>query len=1328
MVSLWQKIADILRLSRLEKRWQKAARILAIIVVFCTTYMLILPAITVEKETYCGITDESHIHSEGCYIMPKPELGPDGETAEIWEKTLEDIEFTQSGAENVLAVAASQLGYKESELNCILDDKGVTQGYTRYGQWYGNPYGNWNGMFVSFCLYYGGLEDAEKLIASSALGLHLQWTDKDLYESADTHTVKEGEIAFFDKNGDGEADSVGIVSEIDEDSVIKVIIGDSEGAVAEITLEDKGQIMGYGLTGEVTVKSTEEETTAEEVTETIAEETVSETAETTEEPISAEKATEHKEEATTEETLAEEATTEETATVAETTTEVSTTEVTTTEETTTEATTTEVTTTEALSTNTTTENITEDEMQKEIEKYSANLDKDTLSALDELSEEDRNLVLKMLYINSLLPTLDEFYEELDRLYELDDTEGEEEYIKEIHNKFSYAYCLYQCLDELQIYFTETEKLFELKDFFVNLPQTYVSAETGNIQFNFINYRWYNANNNAWDDTLITPIISHGGTVSETVGTAVNRFWWGFVVEYNSQYDYYYVDEIYVPEGSSASNNDKILALESDTAFVLLIWMADGGTTQQRAAAAIAQTVEVNDRVNISIDPTTVSSGYKSAGYGTISFDVPFVEPTTEPPTTEPDEPDEPVGDPVIEDIPLSDITDGELSDTQVKDAGGKTTSAEGDVEISKSIDGTDIENVFDITLTVRTESSMQTYLADPDMAVVIVMDISNTMNSKYPAGSTTSRYDAAVVAAENFINQFAEKGQGISKLGFVAFNTHAHEIIELQACTTANAPSLISEMKTDTKAIISASGYASSHDRFTNIEAGLKMGYDMLDASGNENKYIVFLSDGFPTTYLKTGTTTYQGYDPYTPSGTKGSDGVFYDYVKGYYCDHGTSYSDKAAIRAREIAEAIKSPEMGATIFSIGVDVSGQNIYDYEYTDAEYASNEFSIIDRTSTNYEIGDESLNGSEAYEGLRAFEYWLKYSIGSSYYYDSNNQTQITEAFNNIFTAIENMNKESRETIWTTTDPLPVLGEDASVVEFINFFDKDGNAVYDVDEDEGFEYLDGEFGVGLENTAFHKDDTIYWDLKDSGYTTDTSEDGNTTYFYYRIKYRIRLYNENAQFVEHITYNTNGDAYLEYKTITTVNDVTTVSENKKLYFEKPAVEGYYENFEFFKQSNLGNPLEGAVFTLTHDDEACPVCHGNGKPVTTVSKLGPFTSEADGSVSFPRIPSGHIYILKETVVPEGYMEPDKIYKVTVAMDELSVRIYESEEDTVGTPWSGDGDFTLTNRPYTYVLPETGGTGTYHLYIIGGLLIILSAVFLLCLYKNDRGRRRKGFR
>lgn len=47
------------------KRWQKLVSVLGCMVVFCTTYALILPAITMEKPPLCGI--EAHEHGESCY-------------------------------------------------------------------------------------------------------------------------------------------------------------------------------------------------------------------------------------------------------------------------------------------------------------------------------------------------------------------------------------------------------------------------------------------------------------------------------------------------------------------------------------------------------------------------------------------------------------------------------------------------------------------------------------------------------------------------------------------------------------------------------------------------------------------------------------------------------------------------------------------------------------------------------------------------------------------------------------------------------------------------------------------------------------------------------------------------------------------------------------------------------------------------------------------------------------------------------------------------------------------------------------------------------------
>lgn len=1163
-----------------------------------------------EKVLICNTPE--HIHTGECY----PDFNADVETQSDWLRTFEDVKLTDSPAENLVNIAKTQLGYKESTLNFKYDDNGVKNGYTRYGEWYGNPYGNWNAMFISFCLSYSNIENADALISSGAETMHQLWQNAEAFEAADDHSTKVGEIVFFDTDGDGVTDHTAIVSEVSEEK-IKVITGDLDGSVEETDIDDSMVIIGYGLTHKL--KTVEEVTTTEEATT---------------------------QETTTEEAITEEPTTQSTSQNKD-----------------------------ILSVN---DVYSDPEWSEKVSAFEKNLSEKERSKLDELSEKERKAVLELSYTISLLPTVDEFFEALDYYYENDDEYGETRYITLTQDKMISAYAHYQPIGHLEEYIIGLSNLLDLKDVYSATPFT--TGTSAAVTFNYINQGW----------SAVAPVIIYGGNASEklTSGSNVNQYWNGIVVEYNSTDKYYYVSQKY--KGGSESSATTVRSLEATTSkgFVIFIWMADSGATDlQKAAATVADNVVVGDRVSITVDPTSLSSGYSSAGYGSIIF--------AEKPK-----------EPVVENIPVSDINDGELSDAQVKDAGGITTSPDDDVKISKSIDGTDIENVFDITLTVRTESSIQTYLADPDMAVVIVMDISNTMNSAY--GGTT-RYAAAVVAAENFINQFAAKGQGISKLGFVAFNTHAHEILPVQKCTTANAASLISEMKSDTEAIISASGYADAWTRFTNIEAGLKMGYDMLANSGNENKYIVFLSDGFPTTYIESG---YNGYNPNDESGTR-----FYDSVELYNgknrpCSYGTSYSDEAAIRAREMATNIKN--MGATIFSIGVNVSGQSIANYV---SSFVGKSFSVVDRRSTNYEIGSESATYPN---NMTAFENWLMHSIGSDYYYDSNNQTQITNAFNAIFEAIQDLNEESRKTIWTTTDPLPVLGEDSSTVEFINFYDKNGNPVYDVKTDPGdtvaYEYIDGEFGVGEENTAFHKDRTIYWDLKDSGYTETKSEDGNTTYYHYKIKYRIRLYNENPLFVERQTYVTNGDAFLEYKTVVTNDNVTTISDNKVLYFEKPAVEGYYAEFAFYKKSDLGDPLEGAVFTLTHNDELCSVCHGNGEPVTTVSTLT-YTSEADGTVNFTKIPSGHIYNLEETTAPEGYIKSPNTYIVSVAMDELSISAAGVDGPELSLQ---DNEYTFTNYPIVYILPETGGPGTLPLAIIGFALMAFPILYSILRRKRER--------
>ena len=189
-------------------------------------------------------TLEEHTHSLACYADPTADV----ETAEIWEQTFGDVTLTGDWRLDALAIARSQLGYAESTRNYALAEDGQTRmGYTRYGAWKGDPYGDWNALFAAFCLHYGGAENipTDKDCGSWAAAL------ADAFLPAQSHEAAPGELVFFDRDGDGTADWVAIVAEVTAGeegapSGITVIAGDADNAVQQrsYALEDP-TILGY---------------------------------------------------------------------------------------------------------------------------------------------------------------------------------------------------------------------------------------------------------------------------------------------------------------------------------------------------------------------------------------------------------------------------------------------------------------------------------------------------------------------------------------------------------------------------------------------------------------------------------------------------------------------------------------------------------------------------------------------------------------------------------------------------------------------------------------------------------------------------------------------------------------------------------------------------------------------------------------------------------------------------------------------------------------------------------------------------------------------------
>lgn len=166
-------------------------------------------------------------------ITAVPLVSSELETPDVWEATLPPL--TDIAGENLARIAESQLGYTESSVNFVHSEDGETHsGYTRYGAWYGNPYGDWNTMFTYFCMDYAGVSPDDIPCGSGCWAWSLELEKAELITPLSDGSPHRGDILLMDYDADGKADRSCIVSSADDD-VLTVIEGDVDGSVAECT-------------------------------------------------------------------------------------------------------------------------------------------------------------------------------------------------------------------------------------------------------------------------------------------------------------------------------------------------------------------------------------------------------------------------------------------------------------------------------------------------------------------------------------------------------------------------------------------------------------------------------------------------------------------------------------------------------------------------------------------------------------------------------------------------------------------------------------------------------------------------------------------------------------------------------------------------------------------------------------------------------------------------------------------------------------------------------------------------------------------------------------
>ena len=224
-----------------------------------------------EEVLICGLPE--HHHTVNCLSDPLADV----EDEETWSAKT-NVVLTGAWADDLTSVAKSQLGYQQSERNFQLDDEDQTtvRHYTRYGAWYGNAYGAWDVMFLSYCLNYAdvpqtmvpqraGVQALRSDLRGSewlkaAAEVELVPGDIVFYNSITTETVavEEDVPQIMDDSADADiallslepvaaepqteertvsTETVGIVSDVDADTgTLTVISGDVDGKVAEVSL------------------------------------------------------------------------------------------------------------------------------------------------------------------------------------------------------------------------------------------------------------------------------------------------------------------------------------------------------------------------------------------------------------------------------------------------------------------------------------------------------------------------------------------------------------------------------------------------------------------------------------------------------------------------------------------------------------------------------------------------------------------------------------------------------------------------------------------------------------------------------------------------------------------------------------------------------------------------------------------------------------------------------------------------------------------------------------------------------------------------------------
>jgi len=144
--------------------------------------------------------------------------------------------------EKILTIAAKEVGYKQA-----------ANGSNKFGVWYGADEVAWCAIFLSWCAAQTGINNG--IIPKFSYVPHGVdfYKKQGRFRSAKGYTPQPGDIVFYDFNGNGTADHVGIVTSY-SGGMISTIEGNTSsvsqtngGAVERKKRNAVSGVLGYGL-------------------------------------------------------------------------------------------------------------------------------------------------------------------------------------------------------------------------------------------------------------------------------------------------------------------------------------------------------------------------------------------------------------------------------------------------------------------------------------------------------------------------------------------------------------------------------------------------------------------------------------------------------------------------------------------------------------------------------------------------------------------------------------------------------------------------------------------------------------------------------------------------------------------------------------------------------------------------------------------------------------------------------------------------------------------------------------------------------------------------